>query len=312
MSDVSHRTIILFFLACLFVFIAPAAQSMTKIGIIYRDDIKLHHQLAEDLKSSFADKENYSAVPWHLKEQWTDEDRKHFNDEQFTQLVAIGDLALSFCLESSNDIDGIFLLVSNNTLSTRAESTGWQGMRIWAPMAEQFARTRAILPRSRSLGILVSPTCQADKNILQETARQFGYTLNFTTVENRRQILPSLANIFQQNDAIFMLPDPGLMNTVVLLEMLRLQKQHRVPLIAVSKRFVTFGAFMSVDYSLEEIIREITQRITHSSSSADKPLAECCLVVHVNKKAAKQLRIPVPDDSNIAVQYTSEKMGGGQ
>ena len=311
MSKIFSRLHILSFLAALFFFIAIPTQAMAKIGIVHRGDLELHQQLAEKLSASIQEDNVSSTVLWELKSDWTKKDQQLFRAEQFSQLIAIGDLALSFCIENSHDIHGVFLLVSSNKLAQQAESSGWQGARIWTPMAEQFAKAREILPNTRSLGILISPKGQADKKLLRDTARQFGFTLNLTTVKNRRQLLPSLANIFRQNDAIFMLPDPGMMNSVVLAEMLRLQKKHRTPLIAVSKRFVTFGAFMSVDYSLDEMIHTITEKMTHSSPpDTAQPLAECCLVIHINKKAAEQLRIAVPKDSSVRIQFTSDNTGG--
>ncbi|NOR10316.1 MAG: hypothetical protein GQ541_02360 [Desulfovibrionaceae bacterium] len=68
---------------------------------------------------------------------------------------------------------------------------------------------------------------------------------------------------------------------------------------------------MSVDYSLDEMIHTITEKMTHSSPpDTAQPLAECCLVVHINKKAAEQLRIAVPEDSSARIQFTSDNMGG--
>ena len=311
MSEIFSRLHILSFLAALFFFIAIPAQAMAKIGIVYRGDLQLHQQLAEELSVSIQEDNVSSTVLWELKSDWTEEDQQLFRDEQFAQLIAIGDLALSFCIENSHDVHGIFLLVSSNKFAQQAESSGWQGARIWTPMAEQFAKAREILPNTRSLGVLISPKCQVDKKLLQDTARQFGFTLNLTTVKHRRHLLPSLASIFRQNDAILMLPDPGMMNNVVLAEMLRLQKKHRTPLIAVSKRFVTFGAFMSVDYSLDEMIQKITEKMTHlSPPDTAQPLAECCLVVYINKKVAAQLRIAVPRDSSVRIQFASDNTGG--
>lgn len=229
MSETISHLYRLCLLAAVFCFIAIPAQAMTKIGIVYRGDLEIHRQLAEELSSSIQGDNVHVPVLWKLKSDWTEEDQRLFQSEQFSQLIAIGDLALSFCMKNSQDIQSILLLVSSNTLAQQTESLHWQGARLWTPMAAQFAKAREILPGTITLGILISPTCQADKAILKKTASEFDFTLNLITVENRRQVLPSLARIFQQNDAIFMLPDPGMLNNVVLVKMLHLQKRHRPP-----------------------------------------------------------------------------------
>lgn len=311
MAKIFSLHTILLFLAFLFFFIAIPSPAMTKIGIVYRGDITLHQQLAEELSSAIQADNNYTTVLWKLHSDLTEKDHLFFRDEQLTQLIAIGDLALSFCMENNHDLQGIFLLVSSNELARQAELLHWQGARIWAPMIEQFTKAREILPNIRTVGVLISPTCQADKVLLNKTASELGFSLNLITVENRRQILPSLSRIFQQNDAILMLPDPGLMNNVVLTEMLRLQKRHRTPLIAVSKRFVDVGAFMSVDYRLEELLDKIAQKIRQPfAEDAEPPLPHCCLIVHINNKVAEQLRISIPTaNTGTRIEFTAKNTG---
>jgi ABC-type uncharacterized transport system substrate-binding protein len=310
MSAIFSRLHILFFLAFFSFVIAIPVQAMTMTGIVYRGDLKIHQQLADELSSSIQRDNVHTTILLNLKSDESKKDQQFFQDKQFSHIVAIGDLALSYCMENYHDTQGIFLLVSSDKLAKQAESFHWKGVRIWTPLAEQFAKIRKFLPGTRRLGVLISPTCQADKILLKETAREFGLTLNLITIKNRRQVLPSLSKIFKQNDAIFMLPDPGILNNVVLTEMLRLQKKHRTPLIAVSKMFVDFGALMSVDYKLEELIDEITQKITHSSTGEkDLPFPYCCIVVHINPKAADQLKIKIPTNTGTHIVFTPQDKG---
>jgi ABC-type uncharacterized transport system substrate-binding protein len=310
MTKIFSRLHILFFLAAFFSFFATPAHATEKIGVIYRGDFELHQHIADELYTSIKGDNAHTTVLWNLEPDGTEEDQQFFRDEQFSQLIAIGDLALSYCMENYHDTQGIFLLVSSTDLAKKAESLHWQGVRIWTPMAEQFSKIKEFLPDTKSLGVLISPKCQADKTLLKNTASEFGLTLNLITIKNRRQVLPSLSKIFRQNDAIFMLPDPGILNNVVLTEMLRLQKKHRTPLIAVSKRFVNAGAFMSVDYKLKELIAEITKIITHSpSEESDPPFLNCCLVVHINPKAADQLRIKIPTNTETHIEFIPQDTG---
>lgn len=295
----------------LFLFFPGGSYATEKIGIVYRGDIELHHNLTDSLFNSLKENNNSSISLWPLLPELKEETGHIFRNEQFTQLIAIGDLSLTFCLEYKPNTSGTFILVSNNTLALQAESVHWQGALIWAPIEAQLAKTREILPQSRTLGIIVSPSSLIDEKLLNDTAKKFGYKLNFLRVKNRKQILPTLSKIFQQNDAILMLPDPGMLNNVVLTEMLHLQRRYRTPLIALSERFVHFGAFMSIDYSLDEMVEKITVGIKKSSVSEKQiQMHRCCLVIHINPRTATLLRIKVPSNTESKIELTPQNEGG--
>ncbi len=295
-------------LACL------PVHASERIAVVFRGDIALHQQLADKLIAKIAENGRDTLFKWEISADSSAERRERFLNQQPDIVVAFGDLALSFCLEAAPDVPGLFMLVSNQKLAGQALATDrWQGAKLWAPWEMQFAGIRKVLPKARSLGMVVNPSCQANKTEIEKAARQNGFKLHFVRVKSRRQIIPSLSSTFSQSDVFVMMPDPAMINTLILGEMIRLQKQYHKPLVAVSERLVELGAFMSIEYSLAEMIDKVAVKINESvtlENLAGQPkLAKCCMKTTINKKVAAQLGIIVHADVKNKVHVTEGRGG---
>ncbi len=311
---IPSRHIISLLLTTLLFLAAMPVQAGERIAVVYRGDLPLHQELVQKLRSHVT-LENFDIFRWELTPEGSMKIEINQGDPKPDKIVAFGDLALSFCLQTSFDTSGLFLLVSSQELSEQAQNTGrWLGGHLWVPLAKQFTTIKKILPQSKILGIVTSPAYQTQEKILQKAARQAGFKVYFIETENRRQILPSLATAFKHSDAIVMLPDPAMLNTLILGEMIRLQKQFHTPLIAISSRFVSLGAFMSIEYSLEEIIQQLAEEIKKRKTAVTGPtetlLADCCIMITVNRKVSEQLDISVMENTKRNIIFFTGNQGG--
>lgn len=265
------------------------------LSIVFRDDIPMHRQLAETLKESIQENNRTTTVhSFPLSKDWSFDTQAALLKEKPVKLLAIGDVALSFCMETTVDIPGVFLMLTSKQLVDKAESSGkWKGLKVWVEPQIQFKVIRKLMPDIHTIGIVLTPKCrECDKKFIA-AAGKYGLKLNIIQTEERRQIIPALKKVFQQSDVYLLLPDSNLLNDIILRELLRLQREYHRPLIGPAMPFVRMGATMSINYKLDKLVQHIADNISSNDNLIDnrENLSECCLEVSINQQVADQLDI---------------------
>ncbi len=276
------------------------AQAAEKYTIVYRDDLSIHQQLAENLKDAikeFNPTDVVSSFP--LSKSWSTDTQAELLEQKSTKFVAVGDVALSFCMETAPEIPGIFLMLTSKQLVNRAESSGkWKGAKVWVEPQIQFKTIRQLLPDIETIGIVVTLQCRACKENFNIAANQYGMELKIVQTEERQQIIPAMREVYQQSDAFLLLPDPSLLNDIIVQELLRLQREYHRPLIGPASPFVRMGAMASINYKLDNLTQYIAKNISNTELMNNREkISECCLEVSINEKVAEQLDIRVKTET---------------
>ena len=274
-----------------------AAQASESLAIVFRDDIPMHRQLADKLETEItktsSDKEIFL---YPITKNWSFDSQTDLLKRTPGRLIAIGDVALSFCLETTSEIPGIFLMLTSKQIVDRAESTGkWKGAKVWVEPEIQFKVIHQLMPDIKTIGIVLTPNCKECNRKFVIAAAKYDLKLKIIHTEERRQIIPAIQKVFKQSDAYLLLPDPNLLNNITLQELLRLQREYKRPLIGPAMPFVRMGAMLSINYKLEKLVQYIAKHISNKTAPMEDrdKLSECCLEVSINEQVSKQLDVRI-------------------
>jgi putative tryptophan/tyrosine transport system substrate-binding protein len=269
-----------------------AAESLT---IVFRDDISIHQQLAKKLKKSIQKKDSTSVVNlFPISKDWSPGTQKTLLKENPEKFLAVGDVALSFCVETAPDVPGIYLMLATEQLVKKISSSWqWEGTKVWVEPEIQLELIRKLMPDIKTVGMVLSPTCKNCGERFVAAATRYGLKLQFILTEERRQIIPAMRKVFGQSDVYLLLPDPNLLNNVTIQELLRLQREFQRPFIGPAMPFVHMGAMMSINYELDKLVQYVAENIGGNNDFMGdrKKISDCCIEVTINQKVMEQLDI---------------------
>jgi ABC-type uncharacterized transport system substrate-binding protein len=276
------------------------AQASKNLNIVFRNDISIHRQLVENLKKSIKRNNSDTVVSsFPISKNWSKKTQAALLERKSTKLVAIGDVALSFCMNTAPDIPGVFLMLTSKQLVDKAESSGkWKGAKVWVEPQIQFKIIRDLMPDVRTVGVVLTPNCRECRETFIKAASKYGLKLKTIQTEERRQLIPALKKVYQQSDVYLLLPDPSLLNDIILRELLRLQREYQRPLIGPAMPFVRMGAMMSINYKLDTLVQYIAENISNNDLMGDREkISECCLEVSINPQVTEQLDVRLQTDT---------------
>ncbi len=278
-----------------------AAQAGENFGIVFRDDIPMHRQLADKLETEIRKtSDDNELFLYPITKDWSFEKQTDLLKRKPEKLIAIGDIALSFCLETSTEIPGVFLMLTSKHMVDRAEATGkWKGAKVWVEPQIQFKVIHQLMPDVKTVGIVLTPNCKECNSKFTRAAAKYDLKLNIIQTEERRQIIPAIQKVFKQSDTYLLLPDPILLNNITLQELLRLQREHQRPLIGPAMPFVRMGAMLSINYRLEKLVKYLAKHISNKTTPMEdkNKLSECCLEISINTQVSEQLGVKIKTDT---------------
>lgn len=314
----------LYTLSLLFFLLFPSQQSAgaetSPVALVYRQDLPLHRQLAGQITRALAEEDpRIVTVELPLSVTWSPENEKDFADKKPSFAIAFGDVALDFCRKALPNLNGFFLLVSNQEQVAEAENSGrWTGAGLWVKPEKQLEKFRELFPGAQTIGSVISAGFFSKEQLaaLRKSGERFGFALDIVEVAQRREILGAIAQVYKRADAFWMMPDPQLLNEITLAEMLRLQTAHARPLLALSPRFVQLGALLSVNTSLGELAKQAVVMSRKFAGSRHQghpePLPDSCYIVHVNADVAEKLHFKAPAAIRASYDFMSPAGGEGK
>jgi len=163
-------------------------------------------------------------------------------EERPRVVVAMGDRALS-AVKRIRDVPVVALLALN--LSQR-EGDGIGGVTLVAA-PDQYMRAFAALGVSR-IGVLYDPgkSGRYVKRVMQE-AKQAGVSVLAQQVKGSKEIQSRLEALVDDVDALWVLPDSTVFNTVNMEAFLLFSMSHNVPIVTFSSHYLKYGAAAALD-----------------------------------------------------------------
>ncbi|MBN2333543.1 MAG: hypothetical protein JXO49_06600 [Deltaproteobacteria bacterium] len=146
------------FSSSVFAFATESAENR-RVALVYRGDLSFHQVLIKNLEAEMGQMNpEIQVINWPVTSEWNDNDLDAFRRQKPSLIIVFGDTALTFCLQTETNANGIFLFVAKPKLAVRAmEKTGkWTGTFLWVDPAVQLRQIKLLFPKIKTLGLLTS------------------------------------------------------------------------------------------------------------------------------------------------------------
>ena len=162
------------------------------------------------------------------------------------------------------------------------------------------AGLRRLYPGLKRLGVLwTSPRYEADVEELTEAAEPLGITIEGASPEDGDDVPARLRRLYGRVDAIWLPPDPALVNAENLPVLVSFSQDNRIPLFVPTAGLVEQGATASVGASFRELGRlaAAAARAVLQGGAPGGEVQPVNLDIAVNQPAAAKVGLKVPEDT---------------
>lgn len=173
-----------------------------------------------------------------------------------------------------------------------------------APPAAIFRALLQVLPRAKRIAVPYSSRGAARVAYARAAARALNLDLIELPVRTSPDAIRTLSALLSTPpqpgiDAIWVGADPQLIDTQVFLFLREVQLRWQVPVLAATRQQVSFGALLTVDWSPEQVGRNLAYQVNHlledperlDALTRDHPATPPEVVV--NRPAALRMGLPV-------------------
>lgn len=163
---------------------------------------------------------------------------------------------------------------------------------------------RLVLPHASTVGIIAGPFSSHKLKELQRIARQKDLNLLHRTIENEKQLAPTLNALLQEIDVLLALPDPMIHNRNTVPHLLLTTYRYSVPVIGFSRAYVTAGAIAAVYSTPAQMARQISDFTSQFISPGQRNLPggsyyPAHFSIAVNSNVAQSMGLSLPDPTEL-------------
>ncbi|MBI2381025.1 MAG: hypothetical protein HYV16_09750 [Gammaproteobacteria bacterium] len=163
----------------------------------------------------------------------------------------------------------------------------------------QMRLAKAVLPKLRSLGLLVRPGRSAETMPLQTLAQNLGLRLVVREIAGSADLVPKLVDVLERSDALLALPDPGIINRQTLKTILLTAYRHERVLIGSSEAMVAAGSLASTHSTAAQTAEHLAgwlEEIPRTSApKLPNPEYTRAFTLSYNNQVAHSLSLVAPD-----------------
>ncbi len=166
--------------------------------------------------------------------------------------------------------------------------------------AALLADLKTIDPWLKNLGILwLSPSAGLYADELREASVPYGVTIHDIQIEDIDEIPAHLRGLYGKIDALWISPDPTLLNANILPVFLSFSRANAIPLFVPTAGLLGQGAAASVAPSFREMGRSagVAARAALQGQPQESRLYPSRIEIVINKKAAADAGLEVPEDA---------------
>jgi len=283
---------ILFFLLAPSLVFSKTTTRPTKLKalLVFREDMVVHKMVVNRLKAGLNEGTKFSVSFKGILPEALYQPQEDGLDVDL--VIALGDVALQYTLLKVQYRRGIYLLISNSDLKAKAEASGaWTGTMLWVPLDIQLSVLHKTFPKIQKVGTIVTRSnAHMIKEELRQASRKGLPFLKVETLESPSEILKTAADLFKDVDAFIFYPDPVVFNSATIEEVLKLQKELNVPVIAPAKVVARLGAYASIAYDLDALLDELRRHLMDETHLDFEK--RCCIEVSINPKIGNMLQVP--------------------
>jgi putative ABC transport system substrate-binding protein len=214
-----------------------------------------------------------------------------------TIILAIGSRALGQALQI-DDAVVVYVLAPGAEKKIVKESQTITGVIMHPEPVDVLRNIRKALPNVHRLGVLFHPQFSGEMiRKAQSAAAEEELVLITVPVQSAKQVASSLASMKETVDALWMIPDPYVLNSQTIKAFLHYSVTYHLPLISFAEKYLDIGASIVVAASVDTMGRQAAQMVLQilrgGNSAVMEPRYPGQVEVLYNHSLLKRLGIPV-------------------
>jgi ABC-type uncharacterized transport system substrate-binding protein len=170
------------------------------------------------------------------------------------------------------------------------------------PYIRQIELAKVVLPKAKTLGILLGTTSNRYEEVLQEGAEKYGFIVDIEKVNSDKELISKLEKIFVSNDALLAIPDPLVYNRETAQSILLTSYSHQVPVFGYSRSYVKAGALASVFSDAKHLAKQAAEVAIEAQKEKNllpPPLIPKYFSVIVNRQVGRSLNLTLLSENEI-------------
>ncbi|NOZ85094.1 MAG: hypothetical protein GXP49_02295 [Deltaproteobacteria bacterium] len=171
-------------------------------------------------------------------------------------ILVIGTEAATLAAREINDIPIIFCMVPHPE-RYNLSNDNITGISLSLPIKTQLATLQTIAPSTRTVGVMYNP--RYSRRLIEkafEYSEQLGMALVPAKIDRSEDVTRGARAFLGKVDALWMVPDPTLMNSLAFRTLVDFTKKHKIPFFSISEKMVKAGALVSLSPSPSSIGRQ--------------------------------------------------------
>lgn len=178
------------------------------------------------------------------------------------------------------------------------------------PKSRQLAFLRAVLPKTRSVGLLYSRQSLLELEKFRNAALLEKLELQTNFVSSAEDIFSSIEAIANKSDLLLAMPDANIFNGGNIRNILLTTYRVGLPLIGFSPGYVSAGAVAAIYSTSAQMAQDVASQIHKFDQSGDLPPVQypSSFDIAVNQQVAKSLNIDLPSNEEIRSRMQMEAL----
>lgn len=267
-----------------------------EIAVILGKNIKPYQEALSGFSSVCDAKQKV----YDMGEEKTEQEKKivsEINSEKPDLILVIGSEAL-IAAKEIKDIPIVFSMILDPE-AIIGDANNITGASAQIPMEEQLQTLKAIAPNVKKIGVVYDAKKTGD--MVAETAKiakKKGLQLVAIQAISLKESLLALKEMEGKVDALMMVPDTTTMTTQSFEYMLLSSFRQKIPLIALSKKYVQKSALLAFSVDYEDIGKqagELANKILKGGRTSELPYTKARKTqVVLNLKTANKIGLDIP------------------
>lgn len=235
-----------------------------------------------------------------LKEQLTDHSIHQLSPEQAsrdaiandTRLISLG--SKSFVKAQTIAADKPLLAAYLSPQKNYPQGSATQVTRFYTGVSfdSQIQLAKQLLPKAKTIGVLVSPKFKQQLLPLKAAAEKAGMAINIQEWDGKGSLAKALNHLLKTSDYLLAVEDPAIYNRNTIKTILLTSYRKNKVVIGPNASYVKAGSLASIICSPEEITMAIAKLVRNNETPNSHQLL--CSSMKLNHHVAKSLSINVP------------------
>lgn len=289
----------------LFVLFITAAESSTKIAVLFDQDSKLSTNLAKAFKREMERRLDIYLTDFDLDKKKQREALIILTKNgRYSFTLALGSNAARFCAD--NDLPGVFMLVRDPYHEglidpvTQLPKKSLTGISAGLNPDKIFSILSKVLPNGTAGLVYSKEMSDRELTKLEIASQTYSYSLAKKMVTDTDEIIPAFYEISKKATCYISTLDGMIFNAKSFMNIIKVSMKNKIPLIGLSHAMTEKGALISFYSDNEDLAKQsslIMERLLAGEQPKDIPFAYPEKILYsLNMKTSKLLKLNLSEE----------------